>query len=53
MFPVFIPPELAQHLRDIGIALPPHAKPRDSDASARDGISRQWKPTPGDEQPPF
>jgi hypothetical protein len=29
MFPAHMPPELARHLRDIGIALPPPAKPRD------------------------
>ena len=30
-----IPPELAAHLRDMGIALPPPAKPLDADATAR------------------
>jgi hypothetical protein len=31
------------------------AAPRDkaSDDAARDGISRQWRPTPGDLEPPF
>jgi hypothetical protein len=28
MFPTYIPPELARRLRDIGVALPPPAKPR-------------------------
>lgn len=33
----------------------PAAAPRDaaSDASVRDGISRQWRPTPSDMTPPF
>jgi hypothetical protein len=50
-----IPPALALHLRDIGIALPPPAKPLDADATRawRDGITAQWLPAhPGDE-PPF
>lgn len=29
MFPAHMPPELAAHLRAIGIALPPPAKPRE------------------------
>jgi hypothetical protein len=55
MFPAAIPPELAAHLREIGINLPPPAKPRDpvSDASARDGVIRQWMPAYPNEEPPF
>jgi hypothetical protein len=50
-----IPPELAAHLRDIGIALPPPAKSLDDDhnRAVLSGISNQWRPAyPGDE-PPF
>lgn len=54
MFPTdpFIPPELAAHLRALGVDLP--AKPRDaaSDRAARTGMSEQWKPAyPGEEAP--
>lgn len=34
MFPAHIPPELADHLRRIGIALPPPAKPGHATATA-------------------
>ena len=50
-----IPPGLAAHLRDIGIALPPPAKPLDTDATraVQTGVTAQWRPAhPGDE-PPF
>ena len=50
-----IPPELAAHLRDMGIALPPPAKPLDAYAThaVQTGMSAQWRPAhPGDE-PPF
>jgi hypothetical protein len=51
MFPVWMPPELKAHLIEMGIPLPPPAKPRDpvSDASARDGVIRQHVPAPGQE----
>jgi hypothetical protein len=54
-----IPLTLARFLHDMHqrgeIVLTPPAKPRDplSDAAARDGISRQWRPTPGNTEPPF
>ena len=31
MFPAFVPPELARHLRDMGVILSPPAKPRAPD----------------------
>ena len=36
-------------------AAPVAPAPRDkaSDDAARDGLSRQWRPTPGDLEPPF
>lgn len=46
---------LETFLRQMHGATSPAVAPRDaaSDASVRDGISRQWRPTPGDMTPPF
>lgn len=47
---------LEAFLREMhGATSAPRPAPRDtaSDAAARDGISRQWRPTPGDLEPPF
>ena len=49
------PPALALHLRDLGLALPPPAKPLDADATRAvcDGISAQWRPAHLGDEPPF
>ena len=62
MFPVdyaYIPPELIQHMRERGFVFTAtgveYNPPRDpvSDASARDGVIRQWMPAYPNEEPPF
>jgi hypothetical protein len=57
MFPTdpYIPPEVIAAMRAAGVMFTPPAKPRDpvSDASARDGVIRQWMPAYPNEEPPF
>ncbi len=57
MYPTdpYIPPEVIAAMRAAGVMFTPPAKPRDpvSDASARDGVIRQWMPAYPNEEPPF
>jgi hypothetical protein len=49
-----IPLWLAAHLREVGVVVLTPPKPADPHVDAvMTGISSQWKPTPGDTDPPF